>query len=113
MNSIKALLYQIEKQMDYEHDLETCTESINNSCNDILDILQNVDYNIVKQIKPNIENILDTNNSVYRVYESMICCPDAKEFLDTLLLICETYLTDDQLLEIRMHYDIDLLGDAY
>lgn len=113
MNSIKALLYQIERQMDYENDLETCTEAINNNCNDILDTLENVDYNIVKQIKPNIENILDTNNSIYRVYENQIYCPDAKEFLDTLLLICETYLTDDQLLEIRMRYDIDLLGDTY
>lgn len=95
MNTIKQLLYQIEDQMDYEHDLETCTEAINNNCNDILDALENADRNIVKQIKPNIENILDTNNSIYRVYESQICCPDAKEFLDTLLLICETYLTDD------------------
>lgn len=111
MNSIKALLYQVENQMDYEHDLETCTEAINNNCNDILDALEGVDYNIVKQIKPNIENILDTNNSIYRVYENQILCPDAKEFLDTLLLICETYLNDNQLLEIRQNFGIDLLGE--
>ena len=113
MKSIKALLYQIEDQMDYEHDLEFCTEAINVNCDDILETLEGVDYNIAKQIKPDIQKILDANNNIYRVYESMVCCPDAKEFLDTLLLICETYLNDNQLLEIRQYYGIDLLGDAY
>lgn len=113
MNSIKTLLYQIEDQMEYEHDLETCTEAINNNCNDIMDILEHVDRTIARQITPLLENILDTNTSIYRVYESQICCPDAKQFLDDLLLICETYLTDDQLLDIKLNYGIDLLGDAY
>jgi hypothetical protein len=111
MNSIKDLLYQIEDQMDYERDLEFCTEVINVNCDDILETLEGVDYNIAKQIKPDIQKILDANNSIYRVYESMVCCSDAKEFLDTLSLICETYLTDDQLLEIRQKYGIDLLGE--
>ena len=113
MNSIKDLLYQIEDQMEYEHDLETCTETINNNCEDALELIENskIDRTVINQLTTYLYNILDTNNSVYRVYESMICCPDAKEFLDTLLLICETYLTDDQLLEIRQHYGIDLLGE--
>lgn len=111
MNSIKALLYQIEDQMEYEHDLELCTEQINNYCNDITDILENVDRTVAKQITPLLQNILDSNNAIYRVYESQVCCPDAKQFLDDLLLICEEYLTDNQLLDIKMRYGIDLLGE--
>ena len=111
MKTIRELLYQIEDQMEYEHDLETCTETINNNCNDMMDILENVDRTVAKQLTPLLENILDSNNSIYRVYESQVCCPDAKQFLDDLLLICEEYLTENQLLDIKMRYGIDLLGE--